>query len=180
MPSIYVKPYQSPCGTLLLGAYGDRLCLCDWQSAPHHARVIGRFTRFLHAEVVYGTAPVIEQAIIQLDAYFAGIRQTFGVPLFLVGTEFQKTVWNELLHIPYGTTLSYADLALRIGKPSAVRAVANATGANALSIFVPCHRVIGADGSLTGYAGGQTAKHYLLTRECNRGITLPAQLQIKH
>lgn len=82
----------------------------------------------------------------------------FDVPLLFVGTDFQKTVWNELLNIPFGTTVSYGEMARRIGMPKAVRAVANANGANAMSIFVPCHRVIGSNRSLTGYGGGLEAK----------------------
>ena len=101
----------------------------------------------------------------QLDEYFRHERQSFDLPLFFVGTEFQKKVWQTLLTIPYGTTVSYAYLARRIGMPRAVRAVANANGANAISIFVPCHRVIGSDGSLTGYGGGLPAKKYLLELE---------------
>lgn len=165
MQTIYVMPYQSPCGALWLGAYGDRLCLCDWQAAPHHTQIIKRLQRLLHADTAQSTAPVIAQAITQLDEYFAGTRCAFSVPLLFEGTAFQQSVWNELLLIPYGTTISYADLALHIGKPTAVRAVANTIGANALSIFGPCHRVIGTDGSLGGYAGGQAAKQYLLTHE---------------
>ncbi len=163
--TIFITPYQSPCGRLLLGAYGDRFCLCDWQAVPHHTRVLRRLQCLLHAEIVQGTSPVTEQAAIQLDEYFAGTRCAFSVPLLFAGTAFQQSVWNELLHIPYSTTISYADLSQHIGKPTAVRAVANATGANALSIFVPCHRVIGTNGSLTGYAGGFSAKHYLLALE---------------
>ena len=163
--TIFILPYHTPCGGLLLGAYEDRLCLCDWQAAPHHTQIIKRLQRLLHADTAQGTAPVIAQAITQLDEYFAGTRQVFGVPLLFAGTAFQQSVWNELLHIPYSTTISYADLALHIGNPTAVRAVANATGANALSIFVPCHRVIGTNGSLTGYAGGLSTKHYLLALE---------------
>lgn len=165
MQTLLIASYSTPCGTVWLGAYGDRLCLCDWQAAPHHTLIIKRLERLLHAETAQGTSPVIAQAITQLDEYFTGTRCAFSVPLLLAGTAFQQSIWNELLLIPYGTTISYADLALRIGKPTAVRAVANATGANALSIFVPCHRVIGTNGSLTGYAGGQAAKHYLLTQE---------------
>ena len=89
----------------------------------------------------------------------------FDVPLLFVGTDFQKTVWNELLNIPFGTTVSYGEMARRIGMPKAVRAVANANGANAMSIFVPCHRVIGSNRSLTGYGGGLEAKRKMLELE---------------
>jgi len=166
--TIFILPYRTPCGTLLLGSFNNRLCLCDWQVDEHLVQVNRRLQRLLHADFTEHITPVIEQATAQLDEYFAGTRRAFSVPLLFAGTEFQKAVWNELLHIPYSTTISYADLAQRIGKPTAVRAVANATGANALSIFVPCHRVIGTDGSLTGYAGGLPTKQWLLHHEATQ------------
>lgn len=135
--------------------------MCDWPVEKHRKRLV----RMLGAEFVEGSTPVIDRAIAQLDEYFAGSRCRFDIPLLLVGTPFQKSVWTELLAIPCATTVSYAELARRIGRPTAVRAVANSVGANALSIFVPCHRVIGADSSLTGYAGGLLAKNYLLNLE---------------
>ena len=159
---IIVKPYLSPCGVLLLGSFRDKLCLCDWQVEKHHEHVDRRLKRILYAEFEEGTSDVIEKAILQLDEYFIGRRKMFDVPLLFVGTDFQKTVWNELLNIPFGTTVSYGEMARRIGMPKAVRAVANANGANAMSIFVPCHRVIGSNRSLTGYGGGLEAKRKML------------------
>ncbi len=101
----------------------------------------------------------------QLDEYFAGTRTTFELPLHPVGTEFQRTVWHELGQIPYGITISYGELARRINKPAAVRAVGAANGRNPLPIVVPCHRVIGRDGSLTGFSGGLSTKEFLLKLE---------------
>lgn len=101
----------------------------------------------------------------QLAEYFAGERQTFEVPLQLEGTEFQKRVWEELVRIPFGKTITYAELARRVGQPTASRAVGSANGRNPVSIIVPCHRVIGADGKLTGYAGGVDKKLWLLEWE---------------
>lgn len=158
--------YESPCGTLMLGSLADRLCLCDWHVGPeHNNRVNGRLRRRLGAELEEGSSPVIGSAITQLDEYFAGARREFDVPLLFTGTDFQQKVWNALLAIPYGQTVSYGDMARQIGSPGAVRAVANANGANAISIFVPCHRVIGSNGALTGYAGGLEAKEFLLKLE---------------
>jgi methylated-DNA-[protein]-cysteine S-methyltransferase len=105
----------------------------------------------------------------QLAEYFAGERQQFDVPLKLAGTPFQQHVWRELVRIPFGTTISYAQLAQRVGKPTASRAVGAANGRNPISILVPCHRVIGAGGKLTGYAGGIDKKQWLLAWE--RGAT---------
>lgn len=104
-------------------------------------------------------------AAVQLNAYFGGERQGFDLPLNAAGTPFQQSVWRALCAIPYGETRSYRELAEAIGNPSAVRAVARANGANPLSIVVPCHRVIGSDGTLTGYAGGLEMKARLLILE---------------
>lgn len=162
---IKTKCYESPCGILQLGTFHDKLCLCDWQVEKHRDHVDKRLKRVLHADFEYGTTAIIEKAIVQLDEFFAGERKDFDVPLLFVGTDFQKKVWNELLKIPFGDTISYGEMACRIGMPKAVRAVANANGANAISIFAPCHRVIGSDGSLTGYGGGLAAKKMLLNLE---------------
>ncbi len=162
---IRVKRYESPCGVLMLGSFGDKLCLCDWQVEKHLNHVDRRLKRILNAEFKEETSEVIEKAAMQLDEFFAGKRREFDVPLLFVGTDFQKTVWKELLKIPFGQTISYGEMARRIGMPKAVRAVANANGANSMSIFAPCHRVIGSDHSLTGYGGGLDAKHTLLKLE---------------
>lgn len=108
---------------------------------------------------------VLDRAVRQLDEYFAAQRRTFDIPLLTVGTPFQRAVWELLTEIPPGEIRSYAWLAARLGHPQAVRAVAAANRANALSIFIPCHRVVGSDGSLTGYAGGLAAKRLLLGLE---------------
>lgn len=162
---VKTKRYESPCGTLLLGSFNDRLCLCDWQVEKHRDHVDKRLKRVLQADFEDSSSAVIEKAIVLLDEFFVGKRKKFDLPLLFVGTNFQKKVWNELLKIPYGKTVSYGEMASRIGMPRAVRAVANANGANAISIFVPCHRVIGSDGSLTGYGGGLAAKKKLLDLE---------------
>lgn len=108
--------------------------------------------------------------IIQLDEYFSGKRKEFDMPLDLDGTDFQKRVWNELLKIPYGRTITYKELAIRLGDLKAIRAAGTANGANPVSIIVPCHRVIGSDGSLTGYAGGLWRKKWLLGHERGEGV----------
>ena len=105
----------------------------------------------------------------QLGEYFAGQRQTFDIPLKLAGTPFQRRVWKELTRIPFGTTITYADLAQRIGRPTASRAVGHANGRNPISILAPCHRVIGSGGRLTGYAGGIERKQWLLEFERHTG-----------
>ncbi len=112
--------------------------------------------------------PIFARLAIQLGEYFAGTRQQFDLPLDAVGTEFQCAVWNALREIPFGKTRTYTELAAIVGRPDAVRAVGAANGKNPISIVIPCHRVIGANGSLTGFAGGLEAKRFLLEHESAR------------
>ncbi len=173
---IRIQHYQSPCGELILGSFGDRLCLCDWTLDEERRKTIDkRIQTLLHARCEAGMSETIATAITQLDEYFAQKRTAFDVPLLLLGTDFQKAVWRELLKVPYGTTESYAGLSSQLGNPKAVRAVAAANGANAISIFIPCHRIIGSNRKLTGYAGGLQAKKTLLELESypfNAGTSL--------
>ena len=162
---MWVEGYHSPCGELVLGSVGDRLCLCNWAVELHPGRVEKRLRERLGVEVREAASDVTREARRQLDAYFRRERRTFDVPLLFAGSDFQQGVWRELLAIPYGETISYGEMARRLGRPRAVRAVANANGANAISIFAPCHRVVGSDGSLTGYGGGVEAKRFLLALE---------------
>ena len=143
------------------------LCLCDWADGRRRESVDQRLQKCLKAEYVEGSSDVIEKVSHQLNEYFQNQRREFEIPLLFVGTDFQKKVWNELLKISYGKTISYGDLAHRIGMPNAVRAVANANAVNAISIIAPCHRVIGSNGSLTGYGGGLERKRFLLDLEKN-------------
>ena len=160
---LYVHP--TPCGNLILGSYDGRLCLCDWESSRHPGAALERAMRHLHATCEYSISDIIRQAAAHLDEYFSHQRTTFDIPLLFTGTPFQKEVWQKLMEIPYGHTVSYGTLAAMLGRSSSVRAVANANGANPISIFAPCHRVIGSDGSLTGYGGGLDVKRNLLTLE---------------
>lgn len=165
MPHINIQYFNSSCGLFVLASFGDKLCLCDWSNNPCAERNKRRIERYLNASFKIETTSILEETKRQLDEYFAGNRKAFTIPLHLVGTDFQQQVWNELLNIPYGATISYKEIAQNIGKPKAVRAVAGAIGANGISILIPCHRVIGSDKSLTGYAGGLKAKKMLLQIE---------------
>lgn len=165
METIKIKRYQSPVGELLIGAYKDRLCLCDWTASKRRDANDRRILRHLNAIYEEGSSDAISGATNQLDEYFSGRRRDFSIPLLFTGTHLQCRVWSELTNIPFGTTLTYSAIASHIGKPKAIRAVASAIASNPISIFVPCHRVIGADGSLTGYAGGLHTKQTLLTME---------------
>ncbi|MEO1897389.1 MAG: methylated-DNA--[protein]-cysteine S-methyltransferase [Cycloclasticus sp.] len=124
-----------------------------------------RIQSALSAEYIEQPCSTIDKTIRQLDEYFANQREQFDLPLLMLGTDFQQTVWKTLLTIPYGSTNSYLELANNVGNEKAVRAVATANGANAMSIVIPCHRVIGSGGELTGYAGGLPAKKRLLALE---------------
>lgn len=165
MPHINIQYFNSSCGLFVLASFGDKLCLCDWSNNPCAERNKRRIERYLNASFKIETTSILEETKRQLDEYFAGNRKAFTIPLHFVGTDFQQQVWNELLNIPYGATISYKEIAQNIGKPKAVRAVAGAIGANGISILIPCHRVIGSDKSLTGYAGGLKAKKMLLQIE---------------
>lgn len=133
------------------------------------------FSRMVQPEhVEWEETPLLRQTASQLDEYFQGARLMFDVPLSPQGTEFEQTVWKALQTIPHGETRSYGDIARQIGQPSACRAVGHANNQNPISIIIPCHRVIGANGKLTGYAGGLTIKQYLL--ELEQGAVAPFML----
>ena len=165
MQQINIQYYNSLCGELILASVGDDLCLCDWNEMPCAKRNKLRVSRYMKAEFKIETSPILELAKKQLNEYFTGNRKTFDIPLHPVGTDFQKKVWRALLDIPYGETRSYKEIAISMGNPNGTRAVAGAIGANGISIFIPCHRVIGSNRSLTGFAGGLEAKRILLETE---------------
>ena len=152
--------YASPLGTLLLAASAQGLAGVYFEQ---HRHFNGPSADWQRDE----SQPVLRQTIAQLDAYFAGARRSFDLPLDLQGTPFQRAVWDELCRIPFGVSTTYAQHAQSIGKPRAVRAVGTAIGRNPVSIIVPCHRVLGAQKALTGYAGGLERKKTLL---CMEGI----------
>jgi methylated-DNA-[protein]-cysteine S-methyltransferase len=151
---------------LVLGSFDEQLCLCDWRYRKMRSTVDGRIARGLNAEFIEGETAVLSETKRQLDEYFRAERKRFELPLLLVGSDFQKRVWDALLGVAYGETSSYLGLAEKVGNKSAVRAVASANGANAISIIVPCHRIIGSKVDLVGYAGGLRAKERLLALEC--------------
>lgn len=157
--------FDTPCGEMILGATDDRLCLCDWVKSRHRRTIDNRIQKQLLSRYMQGTSPVIEQAKEQIAEFFDGTRSSFDLDLYLTGTDFQKKVWGFITQIPYGTTTSYSQLTTTVASETDIRAVSNAVGANALSLIIPCHRVIGSRGQLTGYAGGLVAKQYLINLE---------------
>lgn len=155
---LYRTTTDSPVGTLTLVASDAGLVAVLWpDDSPRRVRLAAAEERADH--------PVLATARAQLDEYFAGRRRDFDLPLAPVGSAFQRAVWAALTAIPHGETRSYGDIARAIGRPTASRAVGAANGRNPLSIVVPCHRVIGASGKLTGFAGGLAAKQQLLAHE---------------
>lgn len=167
---IRVKPvntgyFETPYGELILGSHSKRLCLCDWRERDNRAQIDARLQRGVLGKFIERDDDLLRETRRQLDQYFARERKQFELPLLMIGSPFQRMVWNRLCEIPYGQTASYLDVAEALGNAQAVRAVASANGANAISIIVPCHRVVGSSGKLVGYAGGLETKAKLLRLE---------------
>jgi methylated-DNA-[protein]-cysteine S-methyltransferase len=167
MNKISIQYYKSPVGEMLLGSYENKLCIADWRYRKMRTTIDNRIQKGLKSEYVEASSEVITETIKQMEEYFNLERKEFTIPLLLVGTDFQKSVWQGLIETPFGTTASYLELSKRIGNEKAVRAVATANGANSISILVPCHRIIGSNGDLVGYAGGLDIKKKLLEIESN-------------
>jgi AraC family transcriptional regulator of adaptative response/methylated-DNA-[protein]-cysteine methyltransferase len=165
---LYAKWLETPLGAMLALANDDGLHLLEFVDRRGLEREIRALRRRVRHHVVPGEHRYLDQIGAELDAYFAGRSLAFATPLRLEGSPFQLSVWNALLAIPSGSTRSYADVAATIRHPSAVRAVGRANGDNKLAVVVPCHRVVGADGTLTGYGGGLWRKAWLLDHERTR------------
>jgi AraC family transcriptional regulator of adaptative response/methylated-DNA-[protein]-cysteine methyltransferase len=161
--------FDTPLGEMLACASPSGLCLLEFADTPADAprlqKELNALQRLLAATIAPGANTHIQETQQQLQDYFRGVRRDFSVVLHMSGTAFQQRVWNGLLRIPYGQTVSYQEEAQAINQPSAVRAVANANGANRMSIIIPCHRVIGKNGQLVGYGGGVARKQWLLQHE---------------
>lgn len=162
---IITKHITTPLGKMIAGATDKGICLFDFEFRKMMPAIRKRISGFLHDDFVEGEHEHIEQLQEQVNEYFKGDRQQFDLPLLLTGTAFQQKVWEALHTIPYGSTRSYMQQTKVLGDEKAIRAVARANGENCLAIIVPCHRVVGSDGSLTGYAGGLKAKKWLLEHE---------------
>lgn len=165
MNKINIQYHRSIVGQLIIGSYSHKLCLLDFRYRKKRTAIDNRLKKKLNAKFVQQSDEIIETAIKQLKEYLRGKRTKFDIPIIAIGTGFQRRVWNTLKQIPYGETASYLQIAKKINKPKAVRAVANANGANAISIIIPCHRIIGNNGKLVGYGGGLAVKKKLLELE---------------
>ncbi len=162
---IKFKYHQTEIGELILGSYNSRICLLDFRYRKIREVIDRRLQKGLNAEFIQQEDGLIKDLQIQIDRFLSGRSANFDFPVITVGTDFQKRVWREIIKIPIGKTTSYLSLAKSINKPEAVRAVAGAVAANAIALIIPCHRVIGSDGKLGGYGGGQLAKRRLLDLE---------------
>ncbi len=170
---------------LLLSDDGETLCglymnVSTLSSSEHVTRAAheneGKIDNWLSASKQESQLPLFVRTKQQLDEYFHDGRQDFDLPLKMIGTEFQKSVWRQLLHIQYGTCITYGELAQQIGNPAASRAVGLANGRNPIGIIVPCHRVVGSNGTLTGYGGGLSRKRFLLSHESRSSLIPGLQL----
>lgn len=161
----------TPLGEMFAVADDRGLILCEFADRPMLPTQLERVRAICGGEPVEGEHEILDRTQRELDEYFAGARETFTVPLVLDGSPFQTAVWRELLRIPFGSTTSYDSIAVRLEKPGGARAVGRANGDNRIAIIVPCHRVINADGSLSGYGGGKHRKRWLLSHE-QRGAQL--------
>ena len=164
---IYLHRFTTPLGPMYAGTTSHGLCLLEFTDRRMLESEFHDLTKRLKARIIVGKNEYSVMAEDQLREYFEGTRTQFTIPLDTPGTVFQQKVWDELQRVPYGTTRSYREQANAVGRPDAVRAVASANGHNRVSIVIPCHRVIGSDGQLTGYGGGLPRKKWLLEHEKN-------------
>lgn len=165
MNAIRTTYFKTIFGELILGEFNHQLCMCDWRYRKMRTAIDQRLKTLLQADFIEDETDITVLAMQQLNEYFGGKRTVFDIPLMLAGSEFQQKVWQALLQIPFGKTDTYLGLSNKLQNPKAIRAVAAANGANAISVIVPCHRIIGSSGELIGYAGGLKVKQQLLDLE---------------
>ncbi|HAJ99720.1 MAG TPA: cysteine methyltransferase [Bacteroidales bacterium] len=162
---IFSKKIETPIGSVLACSVANNICLLDYYDNPELDRELMKLKKEFDAELAHQSNGALELLEVQLVEYFAGRRKSFSVPICPSGTDFQKTVWRQLSQIAFGKTVTYKEQAVAIGNLKAIRALASANGANKIAIVVPCHRVVGYKGDLTGYRGGLWRKKYLLELE---------------
>jgi len=165
MQIINIQYCKTKIGELILGSFDGKLCILDFRYRRMRSTVDKRIQKGLNSEFFEKDDEVLAETRKQIDEYLAGERKEFEIPILLVGSDFQKQVWQELINVEYGETASYLDLAKRINNEKAVRAVASANGANSIALIIPCHRIIESNGGLGGYGGGLPVKKRLLKIE---------------
>ena len=174
---IEIQYHKAKIGELIIGSYKGKLCLLDFRYRRMRTTVDKRLKKELNCEFIIKENPVLKETIQQIEEYLLGERIEFDIPILLLGSEFQKLVWKALIKVEYGTTASYLTIAKAIKNDKSVRAVASANGANSIALIVPCHRIIGSDGSLTGYGGGLAIKKKLLNLE-NKNTATQTELDL--
>lgn len=170
MNEINIQYHKTKIGELILGSFDDKLCLLDYRYRRMRSTVDNRIKKELKAEYLEQDDTVLQNTRKQIDEYLSGKRKEFDIPILMIGTDFQKSVWSVLLQVGFGETSTYLDLARKIDNEKAVRAVASANGANSIGLIIPCHRIIGSNRDLVGFAGGLPAKKRLLKMEKENSI----------
>jgi methylated-DNA-[protein]-cysteine S-methyltransferase len=165
MDTINIQYYKTKIGDLMLGSYANKICVLDFPYRKKRSAVDKRLQRGLNATFIENDDEILIETRKQIDEYLSGERKEFDIPILMVGSDFQKQVWQKLMKVKYGETASYLDLAKRINNEKAVRAVASANGANSIGLIIPCHRIIESNGGLGGYSGGLPTKKRLLNIE---------------
>ena len=167
MNQINIQYYKTKYAEFILGSFENKLCLLDFKYRKMRTTVDNRLKKGFEAEFIEQDDEILKETRKQIDEYFNMERKEFDIPLITIGTDFQKSVWDALLKVPYGATSTYLKLAKDIDNEKAVRAVANANGANSIAIITPCHRIIGTNGELTWFGGKLPQKKRLLKLEQN-------------
>jgi AraC family transcriptional regulator, regulatory protein of adaptative response / methylated-DNA-[protein]-cysteine methyltransferase len=162
---ITVTKIKTNLGIMIAGAVDEGICLLEFSDRRMLKTEYKDLTKYFNTTIQEGESKHFDAVRSQLEEYFEGSRKEFSLPLVTPGTPFQQAVWKELMNIPYGTTRTYLQQSEALGKPGSIRAVAHANGMNRIAIIIPCHRVIGSDGHLTGYGGGLKRKKWLLDHE---------------
>ncbi len=165
MEKINFQYYKTKIGELILGSFDNQLCLLDFRYRRMRSTVDKRIKKGLNTDYLEQDNEILQETRKQISEYLSGNRKVFEIPVLLVGSDFQKQVWNTLINVKYGEIASYLDLAKEINNKKAVRAVASANGANSIGLIIPCHRIIGSNGELVGYGGGLPVKKRLLKLE---------------
>ena len=170
MNQISIQYYKTKIGELILGSFDEKLCLLDFKYRKMRVSVDNRIKKGLYANFVEQDNELLTKTKEQIGEYLNGDRKEFDIPLIMVGSDFQKSVWKALMEVPYGKTSTYLNLAKAINNGKAARAVASANGANSIALIIPCHRIIGSNGELVGYGGGLLVKKRLLKLEYNNTV----------
>lgn len=178
MTNIFSQLYTSPIGVMHIGASDNSLLYIEYDDSPHCQKKVQSVAKALSATIHNESSTYHQEIISQLDEYFTGKRKEFSLQLHTIGSDFQRFVWQSLQTIPYGMTTTYKEQSLAMNNPLAIRAIASTNAKNCINIVIPCHRVVGTNGSLTGYSGGIWRKRWLLDFERQHAPSIQQQLHL--